>query len=119
MITQTTIKNAARAIEHDLWTDTSGANYLVKDGAIVRRWEPEHSSGDALELAVALHMDINFYWDGCNDQYDEVRVSTHGSRDDSTEQIGWFAGEQIDEMAATRWAILQSAAKKGAKKCQS
>lgn len=119
MVSTTTLKNAARAIECDLFTDPDGANYLAKDGAILRRWEPETSSADSFELAVKLHFDIDFCWDGCNDQYDEVRVSTHGSRDDSTEQIGWFAGEQIDEMAATRWAILQSAAKIGAKKCQS
>ncbi len=113
-ISTTTLKNAAFAIEHDLFTDPDGCNYLVKDGAILRRWEPEHSSEDSFELAVKLHLDIDFYWDGCNDQYDEVRVSTHGSRHDTSEQIGYFAGEQIDEFAATRWAILQSAAKIGA-----
>lgn len=58
MITTTTIKNAAFAIEHDLFTDPDGANYLVKDGAILRRWEPEHDDGDALRLAVKLKLDI-------------------------------------------------------------
>lgn len=61
MITPQTLKNAARAIEHDLWTDTSGANYLVKDGAILRRWEPVDDDGDALRLAMALNIDI-CYW---------------------------------------------------------
>ena len=54
-ISTTTLKNAARAIEHDLWTDPKdGANYLAKDGAILRRWEPEHDDGDALRLAVCV-----------------------------------------------------------------
>lgn len=58
MITQTTLKNAARAIECDLWTDPSGANYLVKDGAILRRWEPGTSSADSFELMAALDMKV-------------------------------------------------------------
>lgn len=56
MITTQTLKNAARAIECDLWTDPSGANYLVKDGAILRRWEPEHSSADSFELIEHLKL---------------------------------------------------------------
>ncbi len=59
MITTTTLKNAAFAIEHDLFTDPDGCNYLVKDGAILRRWEPEHSSADSFELAVALRMTLD------------------------------------------------------------
>jgi len=51
MISTTTLKNAARAIECDLWTDpATGANYLAKDGAILRRWEPLADDGDALRL---------------------------------------------------------------------
>lgn len=58
MITTTTLKNAARAIEHDLWTDTSGANYLVKDGAVLRRWEPGTDLGDSFSLMTALRLDV-------------------------------------------------------------
>jgi len=54
MITTQTLKNAAFAIEHDLFTDPDGANYLVKDGAILRRWEPEHDDGDAFRLMAAI-----------------------------------------------------------------
>jgi hypothetical protein len=64
MITQTTLQNAARAIECDLWTDPSGANYLAKDGAILRRWEPETSSADSFELMVALGIQVE-RWDDC------------------------------------------------------
>ena len=67
MITQTTLKNAARAIECDLWTDSDGANYLVKDGAILRRWEPVDSSADAFELAVALDLLMEPRLSQCND----------------------------------------------------
>lgn len=59
MITNQTLKNAARAIEHDLWTDPSTqANYLVKDGAILRRWEPLEDDGDSLRLAVQLELGV-------------------------------------------------------------
>lgn len=57
-ITTKTLKNAARAIECDLWTDTSGANYLVKDGAILRRWEPETDRGDSFALMTKLRLDV-------------------------------------------------------------
>jgi len=59
MITNETLKNAAFAIEHDLFTDPDGANYLVKDGAILRRWEPAHDDGEALRLAMALGIGIH------------------------------------------------------------
>ncbi len=59
MITPQTLQNAARAIECDLWTDPSGANYLVKDGAILRRWEPLEDDGDAFRLMIALRMDVD------------------------------------------------------------
>jgi hypothetical protein len=57
-ISTTTLKNAARAIECDLWTDSDGANYLAKDGAILRRWEPATSSVDSLDLMAALNMNV-------------------------------------------------------------
>lgn len=60
MITTQTLKNAARAIEHDLWTDPSTqASYLVKDWAILRRWEPEHDNAETLILAMALGIEIH------------------------------------------------------------
>jgi hypothetical protein len=58
-ISTTTLKNAAFAIEHDLFTDPDGSHYLVKDGAILRRWEPEHDDGEALRLAMALGIGIH------------------------------------------------------------
>lgn len=61
MITTQTLKNAARAIECDLWTDPSGANYLVKDGAILRRWEPAANSADAFELMARLELGVAAY----------------------------------------------------------
>jgi len=60
MVTTTTLKNAARAIECDLWTDSDGCHYLAKDGAILRRWEPIKDDGDAFRLAVALKITIEF-----------------------------------------------------------
>lgn len=101
MITTTTLKNAAFAIEHDLWTDSDGANYLVKDGAIVRRWEPEHSSADSFELMIALHLDVNVNYG---------KVDVFGGEDFITET---FEGGD-NGVSATRSAIVQAAASIGA-----
>lgn len=106
MVSTETLKNAAFAIEHDLWTDTSGANYLVKDGAILRRWEPETSSADSFELMAAIEMEVS-YWSG----YEEVRA-----------ECG-LEGQVIiaysnDRSKDTRAAIVLCAANIGAALCQ-
>jgi hypothetical protein len=68
-ISTTTLKNAARAIECDLWTDPDGANYLAKDGAILRRWEPETSSADSFELMVSLNINVDAF-----DRFEQVHA---------------------------------------------
>lgn len=102
-ISTTTLKNAARAIECDLWTDQDGANYLAKDGAILRRWEPEHDDGDAFRLMAALGMDVML-----------LRGMMLIAAED---YYGDFRGEcewTTDRAAAYRTAILLCAAKIGA-----
>ena len=112
MITTQTLKNAAFAIEHDLFTDPDGCNYLVKDGAILRRWEPEHSSEDSFDLMVRLRMDIKFL-DGfkqvlCWASYDRSHVNTHGI-------VGYGEGASPTPTAFNvRTAILLAAAEIGA-----
>lgn len=101
-ISTTTLKNAAFAIEHDLFTDPDVANYLVKDGAIVRRWDPEHSSADSFELMVALEMEVS-YWPG----FEEVRAENCGGEIATLRYTS-------DRSADTRWAIVICAAKVGA-----
>ena len=77
-------------------------------------WAPLTDDGDALRLAVKLHLDIRFYWDGCDDQYDTVQAYTHGAKKDAQEQIGFYLNHgQIDEMEATRRAIVRAAAEIG------
>ena len=98
MVSTTTLKNAAFAIEHDLFTDSDGCNYLVKDGAILRRWEPETSSADAFELAVMLDLLMEPRLSQCNDYtYNHFGYS----EDESKEQ-------------AMRYAIIECAASIGA-----
>lgn len=113
-ISQTTLKNAAKAIEHDLWTDPSTqANYLVKDGAILGRWEPEHDDGDALRLAVKLSMRIYIYAEGGDDctcvANDELNRNCNGAIEERH-------GDDAD--AATRRAIVRAAAQVGESLCQ-
>lgn len=79
MITTQTLKNAARAIEHDLWTDTSGANYLVKDGAILRRWEPATSNADSFELMVTLKIQIIVHDDWVEGMIEGIQLSSPAS----------------------------------------
>ncbi|MDQ0068312.1 hypothetical protein J2W34_000086 [Variovorax boronicumulans] len=71
-------------------------------------WNPLHDDGDALRLAVKLHINIGFIWDGENDQYDPV--TAHRGRAYAAEQIGITEREVFDEPAATRRAIVRAAA---------
>ena len=109
MITTTTLKNAAFAIEHDLFTDPDGANYLVKDGAILRRWEPETSSADAFELAASLNMTLRF------DSVVYRSVAVYG---DGERCLEYWSGN--DKSQAMRNAIVRAASYIGESlKCQS
>lgn len=106
MITTTNLKNAALAIEHDLFTDPDGANYLVKDGAILRRWDPENSSADSFELMIVLHLDVNVNYG---------KVDVFGGEDWITETFE----DGGDGISATRSAIVRAAASIGSALCQS
>lgn len=105
-ISTTTLKNAAFAIECDLWTDpATGANYLAKDGAILRRWEHEHDNGDALSLAVRLGIGIDI-------KPVTTRVCAYRHPD-------IMAVEVDEEMeSATRKAIVCAASSIGEQLCQ-
>ena len=106
-ISTTTLKNAARAIECDLWTDSDGANYLAKDGAILRRWEPETSSADSFELITSLWLDVGFF-----PGFAQVRVS-----DEQDNHVCWIDYTD-DRSADTRLAVLHCAAEIGESICQ-
>ena len=102
MITTTTLKNAARAIECDLWTDPSGANYLAKDGAILRRWEPLADDADAFRLMITLRMDVDQF-----PGFGEVHASDCGRY--MKAEVNYTG----DLAADTRLAILLCAAQIG------
>lgn len=112
-ISTTTLKNAARAIECDLWTDpATGANYLAKDGAILRRWEPLLSDMDAFNLMLALRIDVNFY-----DGFKQVQCKSRPLN--GQEEIEGIAGygsgtHKSPEPRNVRAAILSVAARIGA-----
>jgi hypothetical protein len=78
-ISTTTLKNAAFAIECDLWTDSDGANYLAKDGAILRRWEPATNDADAFRLMVALKMQIIVHGEWVEGMIDGIQLSSPAS----------------------------------------
>lgn len=102
MITPTTLKNAALSIEHDLFTGPDGCHYLVKDGAILRRWEPEHSSADSFELMALLNLELQSLY-GC----ECVRADDYYG--DHCSDVGWTGDIAQDY----RSAILMTAAKIG------
>ena len=112
MITTQTLKNAARAIECDLWTDPSGANYLAKDGAILRRWEPLDSDADAFSLMLALRIDVKFY-----DGFKQVQCKSKqiSGQEDIEGLVGYGSGtHKSPEPRNVRAAILSVAARIGA-----
>jgi hypothetical protein len=107
-ISTTTLKNAAFAIECDLWTDpATGANYLAKDGAILRRWEPETSSADSFELASDLNMTLRF------DSIVYRSVAVYGDGERCMEY--WSSN---DKSQAMRIAVLRAASYIGESLCQ-
>ena len=101
-VSTATLKNAAFAIEHDLFTDPDGSHYLVKDGAIVRRWDPEHSSADSFELMALLNLELQSLY-GC----ECVRADDYYG--DHCSDVGWTGDIAQDY----RSAILMTAAKIG------
>ena len=102
MVSTTTLKNAAFAIEHDLFTDPDECNYLVKDGAILRRWEPLADDGDAFRLMARLGITVDAY-----DRYDQVIAEGAGQ----FEAIVIYSDNRLDDY---RLAILVCAARIGA-----
>ncbi|MNR25367.1 hypothetical protein D3C85_1425140 [compost metagenome] len=105
-ISTTTLKNAAFAIECDLWTDpATGANYLAKDGAILRRWEPIRDDGDAFRLAVALKITIEF---------GHCSIASYKGFADSANLIHAHSYERHDPNELVRMSIVMAASYIGA-----
>lgn len=107
MISTQTLKNAARALGYDLWSDPDGSHYLVDyDGVKLRRWDPEHNSGDSFGLMIALGLDV--LNDSMSvtvkkfDGYNQRVLSMHTEYDGNPEQRAMLA-------------IVQCAAQIGAK----
>lgn len=102
MVTTTTLKNAARAIGYDLWSDPDGSHYLVDyDGVKLKRWDPERDDGDALRLAVMLDIHILFFASMTTTR-ELLSTKSFDERHD------------VDAFAATRLAIIRAAAEIGA-----
>lgn len=110
-ISSETLKNAARAIEHDFWTDPSTqANYLVKDGAILRRWEPAHDDGDAFRLAMQLELGVV-----CKRNSDPYEKNTSVVTNPyCVNQIRITEPHKGNPESATRRAIIRAASEIGA-----
>lgn len=105
-ISITTLKNAARAIGYDLWSDPDGSHYLVDyDGVKLKRWEPATDRADSFGLMVALGLDVLNDSTSVTvkkfDSYNQRVVSMHTEYDGSPEQRAMLA-------------IVQCAAKIGA-----
>ncbi len=75
-------------------------------------WNPLTDDGDALRLAVQLHINIRYSWDGVDDQYDAVWAEK--GRVVCDEELGMTpSGKQFDSHEATRRAIVRAAAEIG------
>lgn len=102
-ISTTTLKNAAKAIGYDLWSDPDGSHYLVDyDGVKLKRWEPEHSSADSFELMARLNLELQSLY-GC----ECVRADDYYG--DHCSDVGWTGDIAQDY----RSAILMTSAKIG------
>lgn len=109
MITTTTLKNAARAIGYDLWSDPDGSHYLVDyDGVKLKRWDPEHDNGACLELAMALGIEIHPDLE-VSSVYTAFMVGQYGYN-----EFAEFEDYEGNAMRAVRAVVLISAARIGA-----
>ena len=98
-ISTTTLKNAAKAIGYDLWSDPDGSHYLVDyDGVKLKRWDPEHSSADSFELMVSLALDVK-----CSKGWAVVEINEAHRKCIKASDVGG------DIFMATRLAILKAA----------
>lgn len=102
---------AAKAVGGYRYIEDQGFIEVLGNGGNGKWWNPITDDGDALRLAVKLHLDIRFYWDGRDDQYNTVEAYTHGANKDAEEPIGFYLRDgQIDEDSSTRRAIVRAAA---------
>lgn len=100
-ITAQTLKNAARAIGYDLWSDPDGSHYLVDyDGVKLKRWDPEYDDGDSFRLMAAI---------GFEDCIAYIEGGLEAAR----------CYPPTDQTASIRRSILLAASELGESLCQS
>lgn len=103
---------AAKAIGVKILSFQHGKLNVTSDNKTNFHWNPLTDEGDALRLAVKLKIKLAYIWDGENDQYDTVAAIKGIVM--CEEQIGILPdGTEFDELAATRRAIVRSAAEIG------
>lgn len=78
-------------------------------GAMWTHWNPLKNDGDALRLAVQLH--ISIYADDHGLVAGVTKAQRQAETDDPETHIGYCEGREPDSYAATRRAIVRAAAK--------
>lgn len=95
--------------------DYSGVDYdgslglimVDSNGRHVAAWSPLEDDGDALRLAVKLHMSVNMFFGGCEVDYDDMNGGQGYLRQD-----GGPSGDMGDSKVMRR-AIVRAAAEIG------
>ena len=90
---------AAKAAGYEVRSDGEGGLTIPTRRGASREWNPLTDDGDALRLAVRLHM--------------QVSITTESCRAETLPALGVRVNDN-DEMAATRRAIVRAAAQIGA-----
>ena len=93
------LKLAAKAAGYEVRSDGEGGLTIPTRRGASREWNPLTDDGDALRLAVRLHM--------------QVSITTESCRAETLPSLGVRVNDN-DEMAATRRAIVRAAAQIGA-----
>lgn len=97
---------AARALggSEAVWTDIDGNRYT---GNPERPWNPINDDGDALRLAVKLHMTVDTFVGGCEVGYDDMKGGQGYLRQDDG------PSGDMDDFEVVRRAIVRAAAEMG------
>lgn len=85
-------------------------DYSPRAGAIVNEdgyWMPLTDDGDALRLAVKLHMSVDTFVGGCEVGYDDMKGGQGYLRQDDG------PSGDMDDCEVVRWAIVRAAAEMG------
>lgn len=97
----------ACGIEIATWSNCQAGGFQTQEGARGKFWNPLDDDGDAMRIAVKLHMSVDMFVGGCEVGYDDMNGGQgYLTQDDGT------SGDMSDYEVVRR-AIVRASAEMG------